>query len=76
MTIRVLLFASLRAKHGDCVSVEVPPPATVGALKNLLRAQGLWVDGARVAVNQAFATDEHTVEQQDEVAVIPPVSGG
>ncbi len=76
MTVPVLLFASLRSKHGDCVPVELPADATVGVLKSVLRSQGLWVDGARVAVNRAFATDEHTIEQRDEVAVIPPVSGG
>lgn len=76
MTIRVLLFASLRSKHGECVSVELPPPATVEALKSVLRSQGLWVNGARVAVNHAFAMDGHTIKQHDEVAVIPPVSGG
>jgi len=76
MTIPVLLFASLRSKHGECVPVELPTPATVGALISLLRSRGLWVDGARVAVNRAFVTDEHTIQRHDEVAVIPPVSGG
>jgi molybdopterin converting factor subunit 1 len=76
MTVRVLLFASLRSKHGDCVPIELPAPATVGALKSLLRSQGLWVDGARVAVNRAFVPDELTIQQHDEVAIIPPVSGG
>ena len=29
-----------------------------------------------VAVNQTYATDETTISASDEVALIPPVSGG
>lgn len=76
MTVPVLLFASLRSKYGDCVPVELPAEATVATLKAVLSSQGMWVDGARVAVNRTFATDELTIGQHDEVAVIPPVSGG
>lgn len=30
----------------------------------------------RVAVNQSFANDDTPISQQDEIAIIPPVSGG
>ncbi len=29
-----------------------------------------------VAVNQAYASDEDIINLQDEIAIIPPVSGG
>ena len=30
----------------------------------------------RIAVNQAFAEDEDLIKDTDEIAIIPPVSGG
>ncbi|GIV01938.1 MAG: hypothetical protein KatS3mg015_0768 [Fimbriimonadales bacterium] len=76
MTIPVLLFASLRARYGEEVCVELALPATVKDLERTLREKGVWVEGARVAVNQRFASAEDSINLGDEVAVIPPVSGG
>jgi molybdopterin synthase sulfur carrier subunit len=30
----------------------------------------------RIAVNQAFASEQDVISAQDEIAIIPPVSGG
>jgi molybdopterin synthase catalytic subunit len=35
-----------------------------------------WRGALRVAVNQQYVHDAHTLSDGDEVAVIPPVSGG
>ena len=34
------------------------------------------IKGFMVAVNQEYATDDMTINSSDEVAIIPPVSGG
>ena len=34
------------------------------------------IKGFMVAVNQEYATDDMTIDSSDEVAIIPPVSGG
>jgi molybdopterin converting factor small subunit len=31
---------------------------------------------SRVAVNRSFATNEQTISGEEEIALIPPVSGG
>ncbi len=81
MTLTVQLFAKLRdivaASH---VVVELPTHATVTDLRLALignhpNLAGL-LDRCRVAVNQDFADDSQVLMPTDEVAVIPPVSGG
>ena len=34
------------------------------------------IKGFMIAVNQEYATDEISISQNDEIAIIPPVSGG
>lgn len=34
------------------------------------------INGFMIAVNQEYATDDMSVTSHDEVAIIPPVSGG
>jgi len=34
------------------------------------------INGYMVAINQEYATDDMTITVTDEVAIIPPVSGG
>jgi sulfur-carrier protein len=81
MLIRVKLFAAMRDLAGDAaVEVDVPDGATVGELR---RALGMQVPLARtllqrsgVAVNHDLAENDRPLQATDEVAVIPPVSGG
>jgi molybdopterin converting factor subunit 1 len=81
MTIRVKLFAAMRDLTGDeVVEVEVPDGATVGELRRALGAQlplarSLLVRSG-VAVNHDLAENDRALSASDEVAVIPPVSGG
>lgn len=81
MTLTVHLFARARDLAGaDAVTVELPPAATVAALRSALsdRVPSLAPLLARsaVAVDHDFAEDTHVLTAADEVAVIPPVSGG
>jgi MoaE-MoaD fusion protein len=76
----VRLFAGLRdlAGAGE-LSVELPEPATVDDLLAALRSSALGGLPPRsfiVAVNRAYASGEARIEAGDEVALIPPVSGG
>lgn len=81
MRIAVKLFAAARelAGGGEIV-VDVPPGADVGELRAALaeQAPGLAPLAARslVAVNAEYAGDGTLVSEGDELALIPPVSGG
>ncbi len=81
MTVRILLFAGLRERlRSDWVELELPEGVTVA---QLLAALGEahptlreLLPPCRVAVEQVFVGPGHPVRAGDEVAVIPPVSGG
>lgn len=58
---------------------ELPEGATVGALAGELAAKHPRLGaalGVRLAVNRAYVALDHRLSEGDEVAVIPPVSGG
>lgn len=81
IAVRTRLFARLREQAGtDAESVEVRPGSTVGDVYGALRTAhpGLEAnrESVRVAVNQEFADWDAIVSDGDEVAFIPPVSGG
>jgi molybdopterin synthase catalytic subunit len=76
MHIRVRLFAALRERAGtDQIELELPDGASVGDA--LERMQSL-TDGVSVvmAVNREYADPSEPLHSGDEVALIPPVSGG
>jgi MoaE-MoaD fusion protein len=76
MKVRVRLFAMLRDRAGtDEVELDLPEGARVGdALERLADVAG----GMRVvmAVNREYADAEAPLAAGDELALIPPVSGG
>lgn len=81
MPVRVLLFAGLRERlHSDSATLELPADATVRDLLAALAAQhpalASLLAPCRVAVNHEFVAADHPVHEDDELAVIPPVSGG
>jgi molybdopterin synthase catalytic subunit len=80
---RVRLFAVLRERAGsDTVEVEVPAGATVGeALRGLAEQQPALAPALAaltpvMAVNREYADAETVLAEGDELALIPPVSGG
>jgi molybdopterin synthase catalytic subunit len=76
MHVRVRLFAGLRERAGlDELELELPDGATVGDA--LARLQPV-ADGIPVvmAVNREYADAELALHPDDELALIPPVSGG
>jgi molybdopterin converting factor subunit 1 len=81
MTLTVMLFAAAHDIAGtDSLAVELPPGATVADLRAELarRVPGLakLLTKSAVAVNHDFGEDGRILEPADEVAIIPPVSGG
>ncbi len=80
MRVRVRLFAALKDLAGRAWDeVELPPGSTVADLATLLAQRHPRLrDGPRAvyAVNGDYAPADRTLEDGDEVALIPPVSGG
>jgi MoaE-MoaD fusion protein len=76
MRVRVRLFAALRERVGaGTVEVDLPEDAAVG---DVWPALGLGEEpgGLLYAVNRGYAEKSTSLSPGDEVAVIPPVSGG
>src|SRR5258705_922924 len=73
MTVRVRLFAGLRERAGW--SQRDVDAATVADVWGVL-GLGDEPDGLLYAVNKEYATRERRLADGDEVALIPPVSGG
>lgn len=52
---------------------------TVGSLRKALKTRYpplLEIRSLMIAVNNAYAEDDLSIEESDEIALIPPVSGG
>ncbi|WP_419803738.1 MoaD/ThiS family protein [Terriglobus sp.] len=80
MRLRVLFFGVLRDRFGLAEELEQFPGRTVADLLRYYRAvspelQELWQSVA-VAVNQQYAAADIALSDGDEVALLPPVSGG
>lgn len=75
------LFASFREAVGQSVvEVEAPEGLTVSSLLDMLAARYPALDRlirqAMVAVNMEYVGPDFRLHANDEVALIPPVSGG
>jgi len=74
MVVSVRLFAGLRERAGrDRVEVELPDGAVVS---DLLAAMDVAPRSCVVAINREYADEQAVVRAGDEVALVPPVSGG
>ncbi len=80
LTVRVLLFARYADLLGrDALDLILEGPATVSdALDRLRELPGAKTLPLRplCAVNQAQVTTNHLLSDGDEVAILPPMSGG
>lgn len=73
----VLCGSAADAVPADCGSSDLPEGAQLRDLIDRLEAAAPRLRGrVRYAVNQRYATPETRLHPGDEVAVIPPVSGG
>lgn len=76
MTLRVRAFARYREILGfESAEWALPEPATLATLLEDPRLKALPKE-ALLAVNQRFASLETPLVDGDEVALMPPVSGG
>jgi molybdopterin converting factor subunit 1 len=81
MTIIVKLFAAARelTKAAE-VELELPDRATIADAKHILSTLFPQIAGllsrSAIARNQDYAVDTDIITPTDELAVIPPVSGG
>ncbi len=82
MTINVLMFGIAQEIFGESTfKVERSDPTgfTVYNLKSLMedvKPRLKELGSYMIAVNSEYADDEYLIQENDEVAVIPPVSGG
>ena len=81
MHVHVLLFGALKdLRAGEKESVELPDQATVAEfLREFLRAMPQfekYAGSLAIAVNQEYALPTRVLRDGDELALLPPVSGG
>jgi molybdopterin converting factor subunit 1 len=81
MRVTVLLFARLRDIAGEAQLLrELAPGATIGDVWKQLAGEfpelSAYERSISTAVNADYARMDHRVHDGDEVAFLPPVSGG
>lgn len=79
MNYRVLYFASLRDQAGrDAEDIESPQTDAATLYETLKKQHGFRLEKAslRIAINGAFAKWDCELRDGDEIAFLPPMSGG
>jgi molybdopterin converting factor subunit 1 len=81
MTIRVLCFGVVKEiLAADCVTVDAPEGATVQEMLHRFAQESPALAklsaSLAVAVNQQYASRDQVLHDGDELALLPPVSGG
>ncbi|RDI95912.1 molybdenum cofactor biosynthesis protein D/E [Meiothermus sp. QL-1] len=78
MRVAVLLFGLYREQVGEArLELNLPPGATVADAKALLeQTYPLRLSGGLAAINETLAQPHDPLQEGDELAFLPPVSGG
>jgi molybdopterin converting factor subunit 1 len=80
MVVKVLAFGIAKEiMDGTSVDVELPGNTKVHELRLVLEEQYpalKQLSSYMVALNNEYANGEESINEQDEIAIIPPVSGG
>ena len=81
MRVRVLFFGVLKEAAGRAEeSIEVTPNSTIANVFDAYRERFATLDARRSSIlfarNREFATPDTILSEHDEVAFLPPVSGG
>jgi sulfur-carrier protein len=80
MTVTIRLFASLRERAGrSAITRSISDGSTAGDLLTALYTDFPTLQGSgrvAIAVNSEYTDQDHRLRDGDEVALIPPVSGG
>lgn len=81
ISVNVKFFAVIRDIVGAAdLLMSLPEPSSASALVNALGMKypelGKWRQHLRIAVNNEYVGEDYLLKDADEVALIPPVSGG
>ncbi len=81
MQVRLKCFAWAREVTGEEeIALEIPEGGTVGDLRSRLAERypvfAGRMESIAVSVNHEFAGDSLPISPRDELALIPPISGG
>ncbi|MFI5251847.1 MAG: molybdopterin converting factor subunit 1 [Bacteroidota bacterium] len=81
ITVQVKLFASAREIAGtELLTLSLPDGSRASVVIDSLIEKksefSAWKKYLRLAVNRQYVLNDHPLKNNDEVAVIPPVSGG
>lgn len=80
MTVNILAFGIAKDIFGaSVIKVDLADTAATADLKHLLETQYprlKQLASYMVAVNNEYAGDDLLINERDEIAIIPPVSGG
>ncbi|WP_428743635.1 molybdopterin converting factor subunit 1 [Tenacibaculum sp.] len=80
MKTTLLLFGIAADLAGNSsLTMELPNKSTVASFKEFLSAEFpefQKMSSYAVAINESYATDEALIQENDVIAIIPPVSGG
>lgn len=81
MQVTVRLFAALAEAAGTrTLTLDLPDGATASSVRGMIAAEFPRVSGlcdrSAFAVNAEYVTADAALSEGDEVALIPPVSGG
>ena len=76
MSVTIICFGPLKVAHGRVQQIALTKPVSGRELINRLGADS-WIDnGLKVAVNGEFCELDSLLMPGDELALLPPVSGG
>ena len=80
MEVNVLFFGITKDLVGrQHLNMTIEDSSTVSDFKNILREKYpklIDLNAIAIAVNSEYAVDSHLINANDEIALIPPVSGG
>ncbi len=77
MSIEVKFFASLRETMGrESISIEAAPELTVQGVWDIATSTAEYPVNTLCAINMDYAQPDDTVNDGDEIAFFPPVTGG
>ena len=77
MTINILYFASLRERVGrGSDTLDTPEPLQANQVWQQATGQESFPDDVLIAINQEYTDAKAVVNDGDEVAFFPPVTGG
>ena len=79
MTVNCLFFGHFKDIASDGLTIDLPEGTTVADLVDILGMQNnrfVGLDSCRAAANVEFVDKQYVLQGGDEIAFLPPMSGG